>query len=32
MDFGWILQGLKLADFEQKASAIAHAFEHGGFG
>ena len=31
MDFGWIRWGPKLADFEQKAWAIAHAFEHGGF-
>ena len=31
MDFGWIRQDPKLADFEQKAWAIAHAFEHGGF-
>ena len=31
MDFGWIRQGPKWADFEQKAWAIAHAFEHGGF-
>ena len=30
-DFGWIRQGPKLADFEQKAWAIAHAFEHGRF-
>ena len=29
--FGWIRYGPKLADFEQKAWAIAHAFEHGGF-
>ena len=31
LDFGWIRQGPKLADFEQKAWAIAHALEHGGF-
>ena len=31
MDFGWIRWGPNLADFEQKAWAIAHAFEHGGF-
>ena len=30
-DFGWIRKGPKLADFEQQAWAIAHAFEHGGF-
>ena len=28
---GWIRTGLKLADFEQKAWAIAHGFEHGRF-
>ena len=28
---GWIRKGRKSADFEQKAWAIAHAFEHGGF-
>ena len=32
MDFGWIRYSPKLADFEQKPWAIAHAFEHGGFG
>ena len=32
VDFGWIRQGRKLADFEQKAWAIAHGFEHGRFG
>ena len=31
VDFGWIRKGTNLADFEQKAWAIAHAFEHGGF-
>ena len=31
-DFGWILKGSKSADFHQKACAIAHGFEHGGFG
>ena len=31
VDLGWIRKGRKLADFEQKAWAIAHAFEHGGF-
>ena len=30
-DLGWIRKGRKSADFEQKAWAIAHAFEHGGF-
>ena len=30
-DFGWIPKGPKLADFDQKAWAIAHGFEHGGF-
>ena len=30
-DLGWIRKGRKLADFEQKAWAIAHGFEHGGF-
>ena len=29
--FGWIRKGPKLADFEQKAWAIAHGFEHGEF-
>ena len=32
VNFGWIRQGRKLADFEQKAWAIAHGFEHGRFG
>ena len=31
VDFGWIRQARKLADFEQKAWAIAHDFEHGRF-
>ena len=31
-DFGWIPKGPKSADFDQKAWAIAHGFEHGGFG
>ena len=31
VDFGWIRKGPNLDDFEQKAWAIAHAFEHGGF-
>ena len=31
VDFGWIRQGRKLADFQQKAWAIAHGFEHGRF-
>ena len=31
-DFGWIPKGPKLADFDQKAWAIADGFEHGGFG
>ena len=31
-DFGWILKGSKSADFDQKAWAIAHGFEDGGFG
>ena len=31
MDFGWNRWGPNLADFQQKAWAIAHAFEHGGF-
>ena len=29
VDLGWISKGRKLADFEQKAWAIAHGFEHG---
>ena len=29
---GWTLKGLKSADFEQKAWAVAHGFEDGGFG
>ena len=28
VDLEWIPKGRKLADFEQKASAIAHGFEH----
>ena len=31
VDFGWIRKGRKLAVFEQKAWAIAHGLEHGGF-
>ena len=31
-DFGWIPKGPKSADFYQKAWAIAHGFENGGFG
>ena len=31
VDFGWIGKGRKSTDFEQKAWAIAHGFEHGGF-
>ena len=31
VDLGWIGKGRKLADFEQKALAIAHGFEHGRF-
>ena len=31
VDFGWIRKAGKLADFEQKAWAIAHGFEHGRF-
>ena len=31
-DFGWIPKGPKSADFDQKAWAIAHGFENGGFG
>ena len=31
VDLGWISKGWKLADFEQKAWAIAHGFEHGRF-
>ena len=31
-DFGWIPKCPKSADFDQKAWAIAHGFEHGGFG
>ena len=30
-DLGWIGEGRKLTDFEQKPWAIAHAFEQGGF-
>ena len=31
VDLGWIRKGRKLTDFEQKAWAIAHGFEHGRF-
>ena len=31
VDLGWIRKGLKSTDFEQKAWAIAHGFEHGRF-
>ena len=31
VNFGWIRKARKLADFEQKAWAIAHGFEHGRF-
>ena len=31
VDLEWIRKGRKLADFEQKAWAIAHGFEHGRF-
>ena len=31
VDLLWIRKGRKLADFEQKAWAIAHGFEHGRF-
>ena len=31
VDLGWFLKCRKLADFEQKAWAIAHGFEHGRF-
>ena len=31
VDLGWIRNGRKMADFEQKAWAIAHGFEHGRF-
>ena len=31
VDLGWIPEGRKLADFEQKAWPIAHGFEHGRF-
>ena len=31
-ELGWIRKGPKSADFEQKAWAIAHGFEDGGFG
>ena len=31
VDLGWFLKCRKLADFEQKACAIAHGFEHGRF-
>ena len=31
VDFRWILKGRKLADFEQKAWAIAHGFEQSRF-
>ena len=30
-DLGRILKGPKSADFEQKAWAVAHGFENGGF-
>ena len=30
-DLRSILKGAKSADFEQKAWAIAHGFQHGGF-
>ena len=30
-DLGWIRKNRKLADFEQRAWAIAHGFEHGRF-
>ena len=32
VDFEWICNGPKLAEFEQKAWTIAHGFEDGGFG
>ena len=31
VDLGWIGEGRKLTDFEQKAWAIAHGIEQGGF-
>ena len=31
VDLGWIGEGRKLTDFEQKAWGIAHGFEQGGF-
>ena len=31
VDLGWIRKNLKLADFEQRAWATAHGFEHGRF-
>ena len=31
VDLGWIRRGRKLADFQQKAWAIAHGFGHGRF-
>ena len=31
VNLGWIRKGRKFADFEQKAWAITHGFEHGGF-
>ena len=31
-DLGWIPKGSKSANFDQKAWAIAHGFEDGGFG
>ena len=31
VDLGWIRKGRKSTDFEQKAWAIAHGFEHGRF-
>ena len=32
VDLGWIRKGRKSTDFEQKAWAIAHGFEHADFG
>ena len=32
VDLGWIRKGRKLADFEEKAWAIAYGFEHADFG
>ena len=31
-DLGWIPKGPKSADFDQKAWALAHGFQHGVFG